>query len=69
MFSWPLVFCPEYIVFVEMTILKNFLTVRNDSGKVFWEISVPEILKNIERLEIRAKSFENAYRSAFFVKL
>ena len=52
-----------------MTILKNFSTVRSDGGKVFWEISVRETLKNIERLQIRAKSFENAYRSDFLVKL
>ena len=40
-----------------MNILKTFTTVRKGSWKVFWEKDFPE---NIERLQIRAKSFENA---------
>ena len=57
--SWPLVFCPEYNIFVEMIILKTFRTFKSGSWKVFWEIDLRKMSKNIERLQIRAKSFEN----------
>ena len=36
---------------------------------MFWEKDVPKMSKNIERLQIQAKSFENSQRNAFLVKL
>ena len=52
-----------------MNILKTFSTIRSGSRKVFWKIVVPKMSKNIERSQIQAKSYENAYRSAFLAKL
>ena len=52
-----------------MDILKTFSTVRRGSRKVLWKIVVPKMSKNIERSQIQAKSYENAYRSAFLAKL
>ena len=66
LFSQPQVFCPEYVVFVEMNILKTFSTVSSGSWKVFWEIDVPKMSKNIEILQIGPKSFKNAQRNAFW---
>ena len=65
----PLVFCPKYYIFAEMNIFKTFTTVRSGSWKIFWEKGTPNMLKNIERLQIQAKSFENAWRSIFLLKL
>ena len=36
---------------------------------MFWEIDVPKISKNIERLQIRAKSFKKCLKECFLVKL
>ena len=42
-----------------MNIFKTFATVRSGSEKLFWEKEVPTMSKNIERLQICAKPFEN----------
>ena len=47
-----------------MNILKTFLRLE-----VFRDRDVPKMSKNIERLLIQAKSFENSYGSAFSVNL
>ena len=49
-----------------MNILKTFQQLEAATEKRFWEINVPKMSRNIERLQIKVKSFENAYRSAFF---
>ena len=67
--SSALSFCPKYYIFAEMNIFKTFTTVRSGSWKIFWEKGTPNMLKNIERLQIQAKSFENAWRSIFLLKL
>ena len=49
-----------------MNILKTFTTVRSSSLKVSPEIEVPKKSKNIEILQIRMKSFENAKEVLFW---
>ena len=60
LFSERPVFCPEHVVFVEMNMLKTFTKVWSGNWIVFWEIYFPKMSRNIERLQIREKSFENA---------
>ena len=47
------VFCPEYKIFVEMKILKTWQQL-GDYCEGFWEIDVPKMSRNIERLQIIA---------------
>ena len=49
-----------------MNILKTLQRLESGSWKVFWE---RDYVENIERLQMRAKSFENALKKYFFCKV
>ena len=42
-----------------MNVFKTLQRLEAPARKVFWEIDVPKMSENIERLQIRAKSLEN----------
>ena len=45
--------------FVEMNVFKTLQRLEAPARKVLWEIDVPKMSENIERLQIRAKFLEN----------
>ena len=58
LFTEPLVFYPEDIL-CGNEYLENLPMVRSFSRNVFWKIDIHKMSNNMERLQIRAKSFEN----------